>query len=342
MSEIIPVPDDDIELVDGEEGVSGVLARLENRVLREAIDSWVRATTDHTSPRFDDLLRDKARPVVEFFAMIDTSPDRVTVDQVKAYHRKLEERGLAQATIYAMLSKISSFYRWLGDLPEFRGRLVNPVAAARPKAPKAYQSQSTKSLTDDEVRRMVKVLKARADSGDVVGIRDYAMFLTYILTGLRRTEVARLRWGDLDLSGVSARITYRAKGGDVLTREVDDRVAQAMVTYLRASGRINTMTADSPIWTSHDVANVRPGKQLTSHAFAKNLKKYARKAGLAHIHIHQTRHTYARIVADETGSIVETQDALGHANTTTTRVYVQRVGVKKDKHGASIAERLGL
>jgi len=46
----------------------------------------------------------------------------------------------------------------------------------------------------------------------------------------------------------------------------------------------------------------------------------------------QTRHTFARWVSESTGSIIETQDALGHKHAATTRVYVQRVAVKKDKH----------
>ena len=58
-------------------------------------------------------------------------------------------------------------------------------------------------------------------------------------------------------------------------------------------------------------------------------------------HVHQTRHTHARMVGDLTGSVVETQDALGHKNAATTRVYLQRVAVKRDKHSSRIAERLG-
>lgn len=324
------------------EGVGAVLATLSDLMLREAIDSWLHATTDSTSPRFDDLLRDKARPVCEFFEFIGKTPDQVTVNDVKAYHSLLEDRGLAQATIYALLSRISSFYRWLGDLPAFKGRIVNPVAAARPKAPKPYQSESTKSLTDEEVMDLVSVIRKRAESGDVVGKRDYAMLVTYLLTGLRRSEVVRLKWSDINLSGYVPTITFRAKGGSVITREVDDRIRAALLDYLEAAGRLASMDPDTPLWISHDRANLHPGKQLTSHAFAKNLKRYAREAGLDHIHIHQTRHTYARIIADQTGSLIETQDALGHVNAATTRVYVQRVGVKKDKHGDEVAKRLGL
>ncbi len=50
--------------------------------------------------------------------------------------------------------------------------------------------------------------------------------------------------------------------------------------------------------------------------------------------------TFARIVAEDSGSIIVTQDALGHANPNTTRVYVRRVGIKRDQHSAKITSRL--
>ena len=56
----------------------------------------------------------------------------------------------------------------------------------------------------------------------------------------------------------------------------------------------------------------------------------------------QTRHTFARWVSESTGSIIETQDALGHKQAATTRIYVQRVAVKKERHSAEILDRLDL
>lgn len=102
---------------------------------------------------------------------------------------------------------------------------------------------------------------------------------------------------------------------------------------------MSRLKKDSPLWTRHDRAGA-PELALTSHAFAKNMKRYARAAGLKHFHLHQTRHTFARIVAEESGSIIITQDALGHANPNTTRVYVQRVGIKRDLHSSKITSRL--
>ena len=58
------------------------------------------------------------------------------------------------------------------------------------------------------------------------------------------------------------------------------------------------------------------------------------------VHLHQTRHSFARIVAEETGSITDTQDALGHRNAATTRVYIQRIALKRDKVSEKVVGRL--
>lgn len=61
-----------------------------------------------------------------------------------------------------------------------------------------------------------------------------------------------------------------------------------------------------------------------------------------HICRNNQRHTFARIAAESSGSIVETQEALGHKNPATTRAYVQRIPVKRDKFDAEVAKRMKL
>lgn len=56
---------------------------------------------------------------------------------------------------------------------------------------------------------------------------------------------------------------------------------------------------------------------LTSHAFVHNLKRYAAEAEIDHVHLHQTRYTFARIMTEERGSFIQTQDALEHRNLST-------------------------
>lgn len=116
------------------------------------------------------------------------------------------------------------------------------------------------------------------------------------------------------------------------------RVRDALVGYLTASGRLHALKTDAPLWTRHDRAG-SPGEALTSHCFVKNLKKYAREVGVEGFHLHRTRHTFARIVSEVTGDITATQNALDHQNRSTTRVYVQRIAVKRDLYSNEIFKR---
>jgi integrase/recombinase XerC len=216
----------------------------------------------------------------------------------------------------------------------------NPIRLARPRAPKAYQTESSKALNDVQLRTLVGVVRRRAKAGDIVAKRDLAILLFFLATGMHRSEVINLRGGDLEYTDDVLVVRGKVKGGDYVGREVRDlNVRAALVDYLGSCDRMKALDTDSPLWTRHDRAG-RPGAQLISHAFAHNLKRYALEAGIEKIHVHQTRHTYARMIAEDTGSITETQEALGHRNLSTTRVYVQRISVKRDKHSEQISKRL--
>ena len=135
-------------------------------------------------------------------------------------------------------------------------------------------------------------------------------------------------------------ITSRLKGGNYTGREVaDPQVREALLDYLSSAKRLHVLKTDAPVWTRHDRGG-QPGEALSSHCYVKNLKRYARAAGIDGFHLHQTRHTFARIVAEDSGSITETQDALGHKSAATTRVYVQRIAVKRDKHSQRVLGRI--
>lgn len=338
--------------------------------LTRTVDMWAHATTDSSSARRRDLVRDKSTLVLQFFAFTTKPPMAITPEDVRAWQQQLERDGLAPATVYAAISRVSSFYTWAMQEPALARQIkANPVKLARPKAPRPYQSESTKALSDEDLDALLGTMRAKFGSDDpvvrVVARRDYALLLFYLLSGMRRSEIIRLRWGDLTLRrDGSLVLETRVKGGTYLSNEIaDPSVKAALFEYLRASGRLNRMSEKTPLWIAHDRAQTTPpgksasnpsaprtkdktprvpGQPLTAHSFARNLKDYAKEAGLNHIHLHQTRHTFARLVSDEAGSLTDVQHALGHQNLATTKVYAQRVGLKKDRYSGAIARRLGL
>lgn len=309
--------------------------------LRTALHLWATATTDAQSHCRRDLLRAKQHATADFFSHCGKLPGAVRPGDVEEWRKSLEGRGFKPATVYARLSRLSSFYEWAMRDPQLAALVEkNPVRLARPKAPKAYQTESVKSLDDGQVSGLLARVRERAAAGDVVGKRDYALLMLFVTTGMRRQEVIGLRGSDLELRKDDVVIRCRVKGGDYVARSVEEPLLrQTLLDYLCASERTDALSSERPLWTRHDRAG-RPGAPLTSHAFAKNLKRYARDAGIDKIHIHQMRHTFARVVSEETGSLTETQEALGHKNPATTRAYVQRIAVRRDKHSRRIVERL--
>ncbi|MCA1568710.1 MAG: tyrosine-type recombinase/integrase [Acidobacteria bacterium] len=310
--------------------------------LRNAIRVWARSTTGQLAHNPEALVRDKRKAVELFFSFVGKSPERVDATDVEGWRNRMEEQGLKPNTVYTRVSLLAAFFQWLMRDPELGRHLrQNPARAAMPKRPQSYQTESTKAYTDEEMNALVAAVKAEAEGGSVKAKRDYALLLIYFFSGLRRREVISLRGRDVEIKDEGMVLHYRRKGGRYQGRELLEPSAVAsLVAYLEASGRVDVLGSERPLWTRHDRAG-RAGAPLCSHAFAKNLKAYGDKAGVKSARIHRTRHTFGRLVAEQTGSLVETQDALDHANLSTTRVYVERIVVKKDKYSKGIAERMG-
>jgi site-specific recombinase XerD len=304
--------------------------------LRAAVEVWAAGSTSATTRRREELIRKKRRVVQNFFDEVALAPGEVTPSDVQGWCDRMRRDGRSPSTVYTRVSFLSSFYAWA---QRELGVRANPALLARPKAPKPYQTEATKSWTDAELHSITSVISAHAADGSLVAKRDLALLLMYTSTGLRREEVIGLRGADVQVTEEGLVIGGRVKGGRYRAREVrDPETKAALVGYLTAANRLHVLKTDAPVWTRHDHPGLA-GEALTSHAFVRNLKLYAREAGIAHVHLHQTRHTFGRIVAEETGSVAATQDALDHANLSTTTVYVQRIAVKRDLHSAAVARR---
>ncbi len=309
----------------------------QEQVIKRAVTVWARARTDADTSRHVDLLRDKTNMVMSFFDYASVHPSMASPQDVENWIQHLQGRGLSSATVYGYASKLSSWYKWAQSDDQMKKVVQgNPVVLARPKPPKTYQN--SKALTEGQVQALLQAVPRNT----VVGLRDYALLVWYLHTGHRRSEVIRLRWSDLERNDDNKlQVTFKVKGGDYIAEEVSDTCWTALVEYLRASDRLDSMTPDTPLWVGH-AFNCTQETQLVSHSFAKSFKRYAKKAGLAAVHLHQLRHTFASWVADGTGDISKVQQALGHKSQNTTRVYIEKLGVKKDNHSHIIASKMGL
>ncbi|MGH9759255.1 MAG: phage integrase N-terminal SAM-like domain-containing protein, partial [Blastocatellia bacterium] len=111
--------------------------------LTRAIELWSLGTTRPETWERDYKLQDKRATVGRFFSFIRKHPGEVTPGDVERWRKHLEGQGQKPATVYARVSRLSSFYRWLLSNPKLAAQIgSNPVLHARPRYPRPYQSDS--------------------------------------------------------------------------------------------------------------------------------------------------------------------------------------------------------
>lgn len=149
-------------------------------------------------------------------------------------------------------------------------------------------------------------------------------FLFSCLTGLRKSDVERLTWGDVTTNGEFTRIIFRQKK----TKGVEyiDINRQA-VQFMGERGNDEDLVFDGFHYT--ETYNI-------------HLQRWAIMAGVSKpITYHSSRHTFALLMLDLGVDIYTLSKLLGHRKVTTTQVYAHILDRKKQEAVTRIPD-LGL
>jgi len=86
---------------------------------------------------------------------------------------------------------------------------------------------------------LLRTVKQRAEIGEVVAKRDYAILLFFVMTGLRRNEVLGLVGKDLEFREGRFLARCKVKGGDFVWRrsEVPRSGMRFSIILLHVKGR---------------------------------------------------------------------------------------------------------
>lgn len=212
-----------------------------------------------------------------FFRWCDTNGHTPALDRdlVKGFVADLLDSGIEPSTARSRQLAVRRFSAWLEDEGEI---VVDPLLGL--KAPK-LDSKITHSLTDDEVRRLVKACAGP----DMRDRRDEAIVRLMVETGMRAGEVVGLAVDDVDLSRGLA-IVRRGKGGKGRTSPFGPQTGRAIDRYMRLR-RSHLLADTAPLWLGDR------GKNFNYDGLHKSLKYRASLAGLAGFHPHLLRHTAA-------------------------------------------------
>jgi len=280
--------------------------------------AWLAEVQQRTGS--DRTPREYVHTLERFLAEI--KPPEATTAHVHAFAYGPGPSGKepSPSTVVVRLAAISSFY-------DFARRMglatINP--ATEVKRPKLRQPTPS-GLDGGALRRLLKAIP-----NTPAGIRDRAIVLTMVLSGLRRQEVMNLRAGDLTQDGNKVFYNVRAKGGVERHRELPAPAFAAITAALEAQGR--------------PLATLAPGDRLfdVSHwGFGQNLARYGKKAKLGHVTPHALRHSAAKLRRETGASIEDVGALLGHRSIATTARYLARLEGEQDHGWQGVAEMLGL
>lgn len=152
--------------------------------------------------------------------------------------------------------------------------------------------------------------------------RDRAILALAVSTGARASELVRMRPGDIDWGDQLIRL--RRKGTDAeqwLAASADAFVWLRL--YLAGVGRV---AAGETLWWTlrRRRGQGRPGRVALTYDALRAVLRRANDLLGTNWTMHDLRHTCAlRMVRDENLSLRDVQTVLGHANLTTTQIYLQ-------------------
>jgi integrase len=157
----------------------------------------------------------------------------------------------------------------------------------------------------------LKRARGKVAGREVVWLADVVELAVY--TGLRRGELERLRWRDVDLDALLLYVRNTARGQ---TKTRSERaiplVPQAAALLQRLQGERTSEDGDAPILTSPH------GGPISARVASAAFKTYVVKAGLDGITFHSLRKTTATWLASAGVPMQITQRVLGHTTVTTT------------------------
>ncbi len=213
--------------------------------------------------------------------------------------------GLNAASLRITTVHLKVFFRWLVT----KGRLV--MDPAEPLISPRAEPTLPETLHAAEVKKLLESV----DPAQPLGRRDLAILELFYASGLRLSELCKVRLEMMDFDEGFIRIT--GKGNKTRIVRVGTKAREAVEDYLRNErpGLVSKRTS------SHIFLSVR-GTALSPDRVRQIVKERAALAGIEqNIYPHLLRHSFATHLLEGGADLRVIQELLGHADIATTQIY---------------------
>ena len=250
----------------------------------------------------------------QFYNFLQTHHPEITawpaVDEVivSAYVEHMKEQPYAPSSVARKVAAIKSFFNYLAA-----GKLLDENPTEEIVSPRV-KKQPPKTLSAEDAARL---LAAPGQNRAPKYLRDRALLHLLYATGMRVSELVALQVDDIDLE--QRQLYSPGKGDESRLLPFDEETAAVLEDYLK-HGRPHLLKDEEEraLFLNHR------GRQLTRQGLWLIIKAYARQAGLSEdVTPHTLRHSFAAHKVESGANLQRVQQLLGHANISTTQVYMQ-------------------
>jgi integrase len=307
---------DGVTRKDAEAALRDALVKVERRGWRKPAPLTFTVASEQWFAEQQTEKRWKPRTVAQYVSIrrrLDDVFGRMRLADIRPSHvvalkRRMLEEGYSAASVSRDLSVLHSLFQWavVGEKVD-----RNPVSGV--PHPRAAQRKGS-ALSPKDVQAL-----ARAFTNE----QDRLVFLTLVLTGVRRSELQGLRWADVDLIENRLRVADSKTELGVRSIAIPSGLAERLWEHQRAT-RYNAST---------DRVFVHPqrGSVYRYERFREALSAAYKASGMAWPKglrpFHDLRVSSITNDAIAGANPVALMTKAGHANMTTTRRYLRLAGV---------------
>lgn len=249
----------------------------------------------------------------------ETLVHNITSDEIRRFLTHLKEElklsGKSRANVWIVLS---SFWSWAEREPALRTPHIIKGIVQQPK----YTKKKIVPYTQAEVMAMVEACGHQAGwstkRGNIVhavrdtALRDRAVLILLVDTGLRASELCNLKIGDYTPETGAIDVLH-GKGDKERTVIAGVNARKALWRYL--ASRPAARPAD-PLFAS------RSGLPLQKDNLRHLVQRVAQRTGVKGATLHKFRHTFAINFLRNGGNVIELKKLLGHEQMETVTIYV--------------------
>jgi site-specific recombinase XerD len=312
--------------------------------IEQALDNYLATLTiEGKSPEYTAWLRKRLKDFIAFKQSDGTSVkvSQITLEDGRAFIKYLMERktlypkhkhrdeadgGLAMTTIHGYVRAMRSFFAWLHRDGHTEENIF--IAIKPPHLPKVL----IQPLTESEIRNVLLAIPRDT----LEGIRNYAITLIFLDSGIRLSELIGLKLSDVNFGKGEFKVF--GKGSKERLVPLGEAARRALIRYIEQARPDPVKPNDEQVFLT--VA----GYKISKDSIEKIFQRLAKRTNIPRLHPHLLRHTFAVRYLINGGDVFSLQKILGHESLEMTRHYVElaNTDVKKKHQQFSPMDNLGL